>query len=124
MLRVLLAAGDDSMTISHNVESEALTVHVDRSKIRSHGRVAIGGLLLKLHIYRCTADIDTCRTFYEGLTDVDGVFVTYRDLILKKKTYRDIFVQANTVLVDGEVQLREYEPTARGMVQSWAERGV
>ena len=124
MFRTLLAAGDDFMTVTHDLKAEQLTVRIDRSKILSHGRPAIGNLLLKLHIYRCTADVDECRVFYEQLTRVDGVFLEYRDLVLRKKTLRDIFVQANTAVVDGEVQLREYEPTARGMIKSWAERGV
>lgn len=124
MFRSLLAAGDNFMTVTHDLEASTLTVRIDRSKIFSHGRPAIQKLLLKLHIYRCTADVDECTGFYEDLTRVDGVFLQYRELVLRKKVLDDIFVQANTVLVNGEVQLREYEPTARGIIKSWAERAV
>ncbi|KAI9841904.1 MAG: hypothetical protein M1837_000290 [Sclerophora amabilis] len=125
MFRSLLAAGDDFMTIDHDVAAERLVVRIDRSKILTHGRPAIGDLLLKLHVYRCTADVDECRIFYEDLTKVEGIFLEYRELCLKKKVLKDIFVQANTILDDDEgVRLKEYEPTTRGMIQSWAERGV
>ena len=129
MFRTLLSCPSNFMTLTHHPSSNILTVHIDRSKILSHGRAAIGLLLLKLHIYRCTAQVDECKEFYEDLTRVDGVFLEYRDLVVgKKRVLKDVFVQANTVCVnDGEgagVELREYEPSARGMVKSWVERAV
>ena len=124
MFQTLLAAGDGFMTVTHDVKAGILTVRIDRSKILSHGRPALGDLLLKLHVYRCTADVGKCRVLYEELTRVEGVFLEYRELVLSKKTLSDIFVQANTVVRDGEVQLTKYEPTARGIINSWVERGV
>jgi dipeptidyl-peptidase-3 len=35
---------------------------------------------------------------------------------------RKIFVQPNTHIVDGEVQLKEYSLTAAGVIQSFVER--
>ncbi len=38
---------------------------------------------------------------------------------------RQFFVQPNTFLLDnGDVVIKEYEPIAEGMIQSWAERAV
>jgi dipeptidyl-peptidase-3 len=49
-----------------------------------------------------------------------------RDVVLKNKQPRKVFVQANTSLDDatGKVTLKHYEPTPEGMIQSWAEREV
>src|SRR5438874_150143 len=124
MFRSLLAAGDDFMIVNHDMDAKRLLVKVDRSKILSHGRPAIGELLLKLHIYRCTADVDGCKTFYEELTKVEGVFLEWRNIVITNKGLRQIYVQANTFLEGEEVRLQEYEPTAKGMIQSWAERWV
>jgi dipeptidyl-peptidase III len=124
MFRSLLAAGDDFMTVKHDVDAKTLLVKVDRSKILSHGRPAIGDLLLKLHIYRCTADVDSCKAFYEELTRVEGVFLEWRSIVMAKKSLRQIFVQANTFLEDGEVYIKEYEPTVEGVIRSWVERQV
>ena len=54
--------------------SSSLTVQIDRTKILSHGRPAIGLLLLKLHIYRCIALVAECKKFHEVLAHVDGDF--------------------------------------------------
>lgn len=124
MFRVLLAA-DSFLTVIHNPTTNVLTVHVDRSKILSHGKPALGKLLLRLHIYRCTADISACREYFEVLTKVEGIFAEWRRVVIEKKRPQQILVQANTFLrEDGGVELREYEASVRGMVRSWAERGV
>ena len=124
MFRVLLAA-ESFLTITHNPITDDLTVHVDRSKIPSHGKPALGKLLLRLHVYRCTADISACREYFEDLTKVEGIFADWRMMVIAKKRPRQILVQANTLLrEDGSVELREYEASVRGMVRSWAERGI
>ena len=98
MFRTLLETCDDFMTIQPDPASSELTAHIDRLKIATHGKPAIGQLALKLHIFRCTADVDDCRKFYEALT--------------------------NIFLEDGEAVLKEYPETVEGMIQSWAERSV
>jgi dipeptidyl-peptidase-3 len=42
--------------------------------------------------------------------------------VLKKKTPRKVFVQANTVEKDGKVDLKEYNADNAGMIQSYVER--
>jgi len=125
MFRVLLDAGDSFLTVRHDATTDKLTVHIDRSKVLTHGKPAIGKLLLKLHIYRCTADVVACREYFEDLTRVDGIFAEWRKIVIANKRPRQILVQANTFLgEDGRVTLKEYEPSIEGMIQSWAERKV
>ena len=118
----LLSAGGGFLTIEHETSSDKLTVHVDRAKIASHGRPALSDLLLKLHIYRCTADFTSCRDFYEVLTNPDEKFLQWRQIMLKKQPAKQVFVQPNTVIKNGRVVLKEYEDTVEGMIQSWADR--
>jgi dipeptidyl-peptidase-3 len=100
-------------------------VHVDRAKIRSHGKPALGDMLLRLHMYRCTADAAACRAYYEELSSVDDEALAWRDAVLVGKPPPLVFVQGNTFL-DGEggVVLKEYEESVEGVVRSWVERGV
>ena len=125
MFRVLLNAGDSFLTVTHDVPTNNLMVSIDRAKILSHGKPAIGKLLLRLHIYRCTADIVACREYFEALTKVEGIFAEWRKLVIANKKPRQVLVQANTFLEeDGTVTLKEYDATMEGMIQSWAERSV
>lgn len=125
MFKSLLEAKDQFLRILHDKTTRTLTVFVDRAKIPTHGKPALAHLLLKLHIYRCTADVHGCRRFYEDLTKPDGIFLEWRQIMLAGKPAKEVFVQANTFVTDdGEVVLKEYEPTVDGMIQSWAERMV
>ncbi|KIX94492.1 uncharacterized protein Z520_09878 [Fonsecaea multimorphosa CBS 102226] len=104
-----------------------LEIHLDRNKILSHGRPAVEALLQKLHIYKSTADFEAGKKMYDDVTNVDDWWAEkVRPIVLKKKTPRKVFVQANTVLDEesGDVKLVEYEPTIEGMVQSYFERNV
>jgi dipeptidyl-peptidase-3 len=81
-------------------------------------------MLLHLHMYRCTADAQGCRTYYEKLSMVDSQYIEWREAVLTNKPPPLIFTQANTFLDGDTVTLKEYEPTVEGVIASWAERQV
>ncbi|KAF2270745.1 peptidase M49, dipeptidyl-peptidase III [Lojkania enalia] len=124
ILKCLLTDSNGCVTVDCDLHSENLTVRVDRSKIVSSGKPALGRMLLRLHIYRCTADVQSCREYYEELSQVHGECLVWRKIVLAKREPKWVFVQANTFLRDNEVVLKEYEPTAKGVIQSWVERQV
>ncbi|GKZ19007.1 bifunctional diacylglycerol diphosphate phosphatase/phosphatidate phosphatase [Aspergillus brasiliensis] len=124
IFRYLLRDSGGLYTVIKDVEKNNLTVKVDRSRVISHGKPSLGRMLLKLHIYRCTADVSNCRAFYEDLSHVDNEALEWRDIVVSKNDPPLVFSQANTYLVGHDVRLKEYEPTARGVVQSWAERSI
>ncbi|KAI1407010.1 dipeptidyl peptidase III [Hypoxylon sp. FL1857] len=123
MLRCLLRDGDGCIRIHHDLGVKKLRVLVDRSKI-PHGKKALGGMLLRLHMYRCTANVQECRKYYEDLSHVDEECLGWRRTVIEKKPPPLLNVQANTFIDDDTVTLREYEPTITGIIQSWYERGV
>lgn len=124
MLKTLLLDGAGVVTIEHDGPKQRLTVRVDRSKIQTHGKPALGRMLLRLHMFRCTADSKACRAYYEELSRVDGEYLDWRETVLASKPPPMVFAHANTFLEGGNVILKEYEPTVGGIIRSWAERGV
>ncbi|KAJ3838296.1 aflatoxin-detoxifizyme [Lentinula raphanica] len=106
-------------------ELENLYVRVDRDKVLAHGKDVIGKLLISLQVYKSTADGSGARKFYTELTTpLSGWDGEIRDLVLKKKLPRKIFVQPTTSIVDGEVQLKEYPLTPSGVIQSFIDRNL
>lgn len=90
--------------------------------------LAVGKYLQKLHIYKSTADVETGSNFYVDMTTVGLDFwgTKVRDIVLKNKQPRKVFVQANTTLdeTSGKVSIKHYEPSLAGMVESWADRNL
>ncbi|KAI9686372.1 MAG: hypothetical protein M1822_003717 [Bathelium mastoideum] len=124
MLKCILREGNTCASVEFDPDRRSLTVRVDRSKIEKGGKVALGNMLLRLHIYRCTADVQICRSYFEDLSRVEGEYLEWREIVLAKNERRKIFVHANTFLDGDKVSLREYEPTYEGIIESWAERKV
>lgn len=126
ILRTFLDAGDDFVKLVYNKEDLSdLEIHLDRSKILTHGRPAVEKYLQKLHIYKSTADFEAGKQLYDDITSVDEWWETkVREVVLRNKVPRKLFVQGNTVLEGDRVTLKEYEPTLEGLIQSYVERGV
>ncbi|KAL4942024.1 hypothetical protein BDV06DRAFT_235687 [Aspergillus oleicola] len=131
IVRHLLRDTSSLYTITCTPQSSSLIVTVNRSLIRTEGKPSLARMLLRLHIYRCTADIARCRAFYEDLSTVDEEALRWRDVVIARKDPPLVFSQANMFISDGggdggdgEVELKEYEATARGVIRSWAERDI
>lgn len=99
-------------------------MHIDKTKILSSGIPTIGKFLQKLHIYKSTADVAKGTQLFEEMTAVDDYFLRIREVVLRKKQPRKLFVQPNTMVENGEVVLKDYEASYLGIIRSWAERGV
>jgi dipeptidyl-peptidase-3 len=123
-LKCLLRDSNGSVSVDFDSSSNTLTARVDRSGFLRNAKAALGKMLLHLHMYRSTGDAGACRTYYEDLSSVDGEYLLWREVIVAAEQPKWVFVQANTFLAGGQVTLKEYEPTPRGVIQSWAERKV
>ena len=98
---------------------------MDRDKVLSRGKEVAGKLLIDLQVRKSTADGAGAREFYKELTTpMAGWDGKIRDIVLKKKLPRKIFVQPNTFVVDGEVKLKEYPLTPAGVIESFVERAL
>jgi dipeptidyl-peptidase-3 len=122
----LLQEGNGVLSVHFDAQTSELAVSTDRSKILSCGKPALGRMMCCLHVWRCTADVKACREFYEALTGVEGEgeCEEWSKVAVKTSEPRWKFVQANTFLVDGKVEVREYRESDERIVQSWAERCV
>ena len=71
-----------------------LYIRVDRSKVLSSGRAVAAQLLTSLQVFKSTADGAGARAFYRELTaPLEGWEGEVRDLVVRKKQPRKVFVQ-------------------------------
>ncbi|KAJ5730069.1 dipeptidyl peptidase III [Penicillium malachiteum] len=125
ILNHMLNHGNGVITVEHDGVDKKLYVHVDRTKIRFHGKPAIGQMLCKLHIWHLTAGIEACKSYYESLSTIDDVYESWRQIVVSNPEPKWKFVQPNTFLKeDGTVELREYEASNAGIVKSFYARNV
>lgn len=124
MFQAIRKACPEIFEVHLDAPTRTLTVRVNRTLIKSAGRPALGNLLLRLHISRCTADVTRCRALMDELTEPSPESLEWRRILLDAKASMRFLVQPNTFLDGADAVLRDHEPSAQGMVQSWAERGM
>lgn len=69
-------------------------------------------------MYRCAADVEKCRAYYEDLSKVDGEILEWRRIALGTGEPKWVFFQPDLFVKDGTVVLKEYESTPRGVVKA------
>jgi dipeptidyl-peptidase-3 len=124
ILQSFLSAGPEFCELKYSKDDLSdLKIHLDRTKIQSHGRPAVNDFLQKLHIFKSTADLKAGTDLYMKMTNVDDWYMNkLRPEVIKQAKPRKVFVQANTFLDGDGVTLKEYDATPAGMIQSFAER--
>lgn len=113
------------VSLEHTKEDyDDLKLVVDSSKLDNEAVEALKDFLHKLHVFKTTANVKDGLSFYDDMTEVTEEFAKYRDIVLKKKLPRRQLVQANTFLKGEEVEVRTYDETEVGMIQSFVDRAV
>lgn len=125
ILRVLLEAGEGLVQIVRRTGSDGkpdLEVLLDRSKVQTVGKTAIGAFLTKLQVYKSTGNVAEGGAMFNAYGTVTPEMLEYRGIVMARKEPRRILLQPNMVLEEGTVVLKEYEETMVGVVQSFVDR--
>ena len=130
ILQVLMEAGEGFVTVKAITGDDGkpdLLLTMDRNKVETVGKPAIGDFLQKLQIYKSTGDIEAARKMYDYYSAVNDErpgfpWASWRNIVLDRKQPRKMMVQANTKIEDEKLRLVEYAPSHEGMMESWRDR--
>lgn len=130
ILQVLLEAGEGFLSVKQITGEDGkpdLELTMDRTKIQSVGKQAIGQFLQKLQVYKSTGDFEEASKMYMAYSAVDNSnkempWAEWRNIVVDRKQPRKMMVQANTVVQDEKLSLRTYDASHEGMMDSWRER--
>jgi len=120
ILNVLREAGHDFVKIENSSDGPIVTL--DKTKIHSVGIKAIGSFLMKLMVYKSTANVEHGTAMYNKYSAVNDEYLELRKIVLAKKQPRKVFIQPHSYVLDGKVKIKSFEATAQGLVDSFVTR--
>ena len=124
IMQVLLEAG--VVAVEETVPGEDLLIKIHRDRILTDGKEAIKNFLIKLQVFKATGDYASASEMYNKYSTVseDGThpFAKWRNIVLDKKKPRTILVQTNTEVAGKTVELKSYDASLEGYINSWRER--
>ncbi|XP_069160372.1 dipeptidyl peptidase 3 isoform X2 [Procambarus clarkii] len=129
ILRVALEAGQGLVNITETKGNDGLPdllLTLDKTKIHTVGKQAMGNFLRKLQIYRSMGDSDSGRAMFEKYSEVpsDGPFPfgKWHEIVVRKRRPRMILAMPNTRVVGEDVELVSYPEAVDCVAKSWVDR--
>ncbi|KAI9339804.1 peptidase family M49-domain-containing protein [Zopfochytrium polystomum] len=127
IMQKLLASGAASIDEVKDAATGALddlVIRVHRDLILTKGLPAVQTFLRDMQITKSTADAARGVPWYVEITSVSEKFEKYREVVVRKKQPRKVFVQGNTYIERGTAVLKEYPLTLEGFIESVIERDM
>lgn len=140
ILRVLLEAGEGLVEIAYRDNADGnpdIEVRLDRSKVRTVGMDAMRRFLLKLQVYRSTANATQGAELFQLYSAVDEQMLAFRTVVMARKLPRKLVLQPNMILQKENpvsatgghqstsgltILLQEYAETSTGVIESYVDR--
>lgn len=126
ILRVLLEAGEGLVALKRTTGADGepdLEINLDRAKIATVGKAAIGKFFLALQVHKSLGDVTVGTAMYEKYSHVDEDMIGVRKIVMARKEQRKLVVQPVLQMdVQKNVQLKTFDATPAGMIESFVAR--
>jgi len=88
ILQVLLEAGNDFIKIEkckNEEEKDWIYASIDSEQILTTGKDAMSNFLLKMNVFKATADFNNASKMYEKYSEVNDFFLSLREIVMENK---------------------------------------
>jgi len=126
ILRVMLEAGEGLVRLEKKKGEDGnpdVEVVLDRSKVGTVGREAVGRFLLSLQVHKSLGDVGQGAAMFGKYSEVPPEMLEMREIVMARKEPRKLLVQP--VLekdAAGAISLLAFDESAEGMIASFAKR--
>lgn len=101
ILNVLAEAGENFVSVKEVTGEDGkpdLLLSMDKNKVESVGKPAIGDFLKKLQVYKSLGDFKSADEMFAKYSKVNEQWLGWRDIVISRKQPRKMKVQANTII--------------------------
>ncbi|KAA3675804.1 dipeptidyl-peptidase III [Paragonimus westermani] len=126
ILRVLIEADPTMVKLEEVAGSDGapdLLISLDREKLKTVAKPAIGTFLKKLQYYKSTANVKEGGAFFLNYSELSPDHLVLRKIVIDRKRPRPLFVQPHLRQTEkGEIEMVPYPATYSGLIQSFVDR--
>ncbi|KAJ3450643.1 dipeptidyl peptidase [Anaeramoeba flamelloides] len=105
-----------------NTEENDFIVKLNRDLIKTKGYQCMSEILLKMGIYKATANVELAKKWFDENSIVNEKMTKIRQIVIDKKKPRKVMLQLNTFEKDDQIIIKDYEENDEGMIKSFVER--
>lgn len=112
------------VSVSFNEDETDFTINVSKSAIIEYGTELLTKMLVKLNVWKSTGNEKDGREFYSSHSQVDEFISKVRDIVIKKLPKRSLTINNNLNVNSetGDIEVKEYEESCLGLIQSYVDR--
>nr|QBH22561.1 peptidase family M49 containing protein [Philasterides dicentrarchi] len=126
ILQVLLEIGEDFLQIQKCLkehDEEGIEIKLNKDLILTKGKEALSQFLLKMQVYKSTADYQSASKMFNKYSEVSEKFLQIRDIVIKNKKPRRVELQGHLSLDSNKkVVYTCFQESFEGIIESYMAR--
>ena len=115
--------GEEIIKINIDEEKETFKIQLKKDSLIIFGRELISKLMIKIHIWKCTGDVESAVDCINHYSEVNEKCLKLKKYVENNKQTTRLFLFHNLIREeDGTVIFKEYEESLEGIVESNLDR--
>lgn len=110
------------LKIEFNNDETNFVIIVNKNELVENGHKLVSDMLIKLNVWKASGNINAAKDFYNEHSYVDETMLKIRKIVIEKMPERALTINHNLIYENGDVHVREYEESCKGLIQSYLDR--
>jgi dipeptidyl-peptidase-3 len=118
--------GEEILKLNYDEEKENIKIQLNKEMVLFSAKDLLSKLMLKLHIWKCTGDVEEANKCLEHYSEVDEKFLKIKKVVDSrlKAIPGNLFLYHNLIRdeEDGTISYKEYKQNLEGIIESNVDR--
>ena len=115
--------GEEIIKINVDENNDTMKIQINKYAILIYGKQLLSKIMVKIHIWKCTGDVENASKFINSYSEIDDRFLKIKQIIAKKSRTISLFLFHNLIMDEnGTVNYKEYKDSLEGIIESNIDR--
>ena len=115
--------GEEIIKINLDENNDTFKIQINKYAILIYGKELLSKIMIKIHIWKCTGDVENASNFINNYSQLDEKFLKIKKIVEKNNTTVTLFLFHNLIKdEDGNISYKEYKENLLGIIESNLDR--